>query len=56
LRGGAKCGEVVQLLGSWWSGGGYGARLKAKKFGKKKPNKLIGFKKKLFFVLGDGCV
>jgi hypothetical protein len=56
VRGGARCGEVVQWLGSWWSGGGYSARLKAKKFGKKKPNKLIGFKKKLFFFLGDACV
>lgn len=56
VRGGARCGEVVQWLGSWWSGGGYGAILKAKKFGKKKPNKLIGFKKKLFFFLGDACV
>jgi hypothetical protein len=46
----------VQWLGSWWSGGGYGARLKAKKIGKKKPNKLIGFKKKLFLFCGYACV
>jgi len=56
LRGGARCGEVVQWLGLWWSGVGYGVRLKAKKFGKKKPNKLIGFKKKSILFCGYACV
>jgi len=56
VRGGARCGEVVQWLGLWWSGVGYGVRLKAKKIRKKKPNKLIGFKKKSVFVLGNACV
>tara|TARA_B110000285_G_scaffold213479_1_gene257840 strand:- start:644 stop:796 length:153 start_codon:yes stop_codon:yes gene_type:complete len=50
---------VVRGVARWCSGsarGGYGARPKAKKISKKKPNKLIGFKKKLFFFCGYACV
>jgi len=50
---------VVRDVARWCSGlacGGYGARPKAKKISKKKPNKLIGFKKKLFFFCGYACV